>query len=552
MRVLHRLSHFAALVAGALAVVCALPAGAGASRVQVSVFQDDRALLLAGPQKRDRTLNEIAALGADTIHSIVTWSSIAPNPSSRRVPAGDLSNPANYPPGSFDRLDGLVRGAAARGLELILSPSSPIPRWASRCTRGSAHELATCRPDARRFGAFVTALGRRYSGTYLTAPPTTRSGGPAPPGAPPPSSCASAVLALAPCPRAVTTPGAGSTPPAPVDALPRVAQWSIWNEPNQPGWLRPQYSGRGRSVTPVSPVLYRSLLRAAIAGLAASGHRGDRVLLGETAPLGHTTGSPASRAMDPTTFYQALLCLDRRGRPLRGAGARTLGCSRFTRLAVTGIAHHPYTRGGSQPPTTPSKPNEITIASIKRLERIADQAASRGRLPHSLPIFFTEFGFQTNPPDRLFGVPLRNQATFLDQSVWIGYRDSRIASSAQYELFDETARGQFRTGLRFANGRAKPALASFPLPLWVTKAGSRVRVFGQVRPAAVRANPRVEIQNLAPRSRRFRTVRVLSSVNRRGFFLITLPARPGRWRLQATGGPGTPTLTSRVADTARR
>jgi hypothetical protein len=256
--------------------------------------------------------------------------------------------------------------------------------------------------------------------------------------------------------------------------------------------------------------------------------------------------------MDPVTFYQALLCLDSRGRALRGSAARTLGCAHFSRLPVTGAAHHPYTRGGSQPPTTASKPGEITIASIRRLGRILDRAAARGRVAHSLPIYYTEFGFQTNPPDRLFGLPLRDQATYLDQSVWIAYRDSRVASSAQYELFDETARGQFRTGLRFANGRAKPALASFPLVLWVLRAGSRVRIFGQVRPASVRPNLRLEIQNQTSSHRAFRAVRTLTSVNRRGFFLVTLPRRPGRWRLQATGGPGTPTLTSRVASPASR
>ena len=37
--------------------------------------------------------------------------------------------------------------------------------------------------------------------------------------------------------------------------LPRVSFWSLWNEPNQGGWLTPQFVG-GK---PYSPRLFRSL-----------------------------------------------------------------------------------------------------------------------------------------------------------------------------------------------------------------------------------------------------------------------------------------------------
>ncbi|HEX2016539.1 MAG TPA: hypothetical protein VGN69_07575, partial [Solirubrobacteraceae bacterium] len=257
-----------AALATMVGLLLALPSAAPASRAQLTIFQDDRALLLSGAAKRERALNEIAALGADTLHTIVGWSSIAPNPSSRRVPRADLSDPANYPAGAWARLDALVTGATSHGLELILAPAGPIPRWASRCPRGSAHELASCRPDPKLFQAFVTALGRRYSGTFASG----AAGASSRPAPTPMPGCSSTALGLAPCPPAMS---ARATTPTTTDTLPRIHQWSIWNEPNQPGWLRPQYSGHGRSLTPVSPVLYRSLLRAGISGLQASGHGSD-------------------------------------------------------------------------------------------------------------------------------------------------------------------------------------------------------------------------------------------------------------------------------------
>ncbi len=490
------------VLAVALSVVLGLAGPARANVSQLTILQDDGALL-GSAARQQHSLDQVSALGADTIHSLVSWRSLSPSPAARRRPSVDLSDPASY--SGWDRYDGLVRGAQARGLHLILSPASPIPRWASHCAGGSVRLLRTCRPDPTLFAQFVAALGRRYSGSY------------APAGSP----------------------------------LPRVARWSIWNEPNQPGWLSPQFTGRGAHPVPTSPVLYRSLVLAGIGALHSTGHGSDQVLLGETAPLGRRLGGPSGRPMEPSTFYRVLLCVDPRGHPLGGRAGRALGCAHPRRLAVTGVAHHPYTRGGSQPPTARSASQEITISSIGRLARILDQAARRGRLPRSLPIYYTEFGFQTNPPNRLFGVPLNRQATYLDESAWIAYNNPRIASVAQYELFDDTRRGQFKTGLRFADGRPKPSLASFPLPIWVVRAGRQVKVFGQLRAPRLRG-AEVQIQSQARASGAFVTVNTVSHTGRRGFLLVTLPYRPGRWRLLVRPPGATAGLVSRVAQTAPR
>ena len=52
----------------------------------------------------------------------------------------------------------------------------------------------------------------------------------------------------------------------------QVSYWSVWNEPNHPGFLAPQYV-RGR---PYSPKLYRQLYRAAVKGLERSGNAAGR------------------------------------------------------------------------------------------------------------------------------------------------------------------------------------------------------------------------------------------------------------------------------------
>jgi hypothetical protein len=376
-----------------------------------------------------------------------------------------------------------------------------MPAWASGC-KASLKVRKVCRPNPTQFKRFVQALGTRYSGSY-----------------------------------ADENEGRG--------VLPRVARWSIWNEPNQGGWLQPQRTKGGA----VAPALYRSLVRAAILGLRASGHGSDEILFGETAPIGRSTGAAASRPTPPGTFLRDALCIDSRGRALR---SRSLDCSGgFGRLAVTGFAHHPYTRGGSQPPTSRGSSNEITISSISRLKAIIRQAGAKRRVPKHLPIQYTEFGFQTNPPDGLFGVSLAKQAAWINESDFIAWHDPSVRAVAQYEMRDEASLAAFQTGLRFLDGRAKPAWAAYRLPLWVARRGSKLLVWGQLRPAADGAVEQVDIQNAPRANGAFTSVKTVPVTSRKGFFNVKVRKRAGVWRVSWTPSTGGAAVLSRVARPAR-
>jgi hypothetical protein len=485
-----------ALLCGALFLCCASPAAA--ARNQESIFEDEHQLLELGPGVANRALDDIDSLGADSIRSLVLWSRVAP--AGKRRPAGfKAADPRAYPPSAWDPYDDLVRGATVRGRGLILSPTTPGPKWASRCKK----KTALCKPDPKAYRAFVTALGRRYSGAYADE---NQGGG----------------------------------------VLPRVTRWSLLNEPNQPGWLRPQYERKGGRLVATAAIVYRALARAGIAGLRASGHGRDQVLLGETSPIGRATASPALRPIAPGEFLRKLFCLSSSGRRLQGAEVRRYGCRHFRRLAVSGFAHHPYQRGGSRPPAArPQGRDEITISTAGRLRRVLDQGGRAGRIPRHLPVYYTEFGFQTNPPDRLFGVRVAKQAAYINQSDWIAYRDSRVRAVAQYKLVDDFAASSFQSGLRFVNGRAKPGYAAYRLPIWVSKSGSRVRVYGQLRPAPDATPQAVQIQ-VRPKGGAFATVQTVTVRSRRGQFVVRVPKRAGVWRL-AWGG-----LLSREARVAPR
>jgi hypothetical protein len=446
-----------------LAIALAAAPAARANATQESVIEDEHAMLELGPVAQANALDDVKALGADVVRANILWSRFAPKPNSKKRP----KHPDRIAAGKFAALDGLVAGAQARGLDVLLTPTGPAPAWASRC-RGSVKLRHTCKPDPKRFGAFVRALGRRY---------------------------------------------------------PQVHRWSIWNEPNQPGWLSPQYVSRHGRRVPIAADLYRSLARSAISALRATGHGRQQILIGETSPVGRAAGTLARIPITPAIFIRELFCLTRTAR----------GCRHFHRFPVTGYAHHPYTRGGSRAPRSKTNPGEITIGSASRLHRLLNQAARRHRIPRGLPIYYTENGWQTNPPDRLFGVSLAKQAAYLNESDYMAYRDRRVRMVAQYKLSDDRPLGSFQSGVRFWNGRLKPSYGAYRLPLWVVRRGSRVVVYGQVRPAPNGTVQRVQVQSAPKSGRRFKTVRTVTVHSRRGQFVVRLRRSGTFWRLVWNG-----------------
>ena len=290
---------------------------------------------------------------------------------------------------------------------------------------------------------------------------------------------------------------------------PQQRRWAIWNEPNNPRWLRPQYVGR----RPASPERYRRLVRAAVGALRATGHRADEILVGETAPIGGVTGRAAGSPMMPGPFLRALLC------------------ARCGRLGATGLSHHAYTRGGSRSPHFPALPGELSTSTLGELVGLA-----RG-----LPVHLTEGGWQTSPPDPLFGVSAARQAEYLNELEWMVRAHPRVRSVPQYLLVDERSTGGFQSGLRYVDGLAKPALAAYRLPLWVRRRGATVTVWARAR-AASRAPGRLVVERRLAGGR-WRAVRAVPASED---VVVRLRSRPARWRVRWNGA------TSRTAAEARR
>jgi hypothetical protein len=336
-----------------------------------------------------------------------------------------------------------------------------------------------------------------------------------------------------------------------------VDHWSIWNEPNHGGWLEPQWDGK--PLTPQSPRIYRGLVDAAWSALQGTGHGGDTILVGETSPAGLNPG--LTRGLHPLHFIRSLYCLNAKLHPLAGAGATRQGCpAKFDGAAfvaahpglfsASGWAHHPYSLT-TAPRHKDTNRDDATLSGIPRLTRTLDSAFRAYGQNRKLPVWLTEYGYQTDPPDQTIGVSFARQAAWLDDATFLAYQNPRIASFAQFLLVDDGPNkqfkaddprywGTFQSGLITLDGKHKTSYESFKRPISVTpahvKRGGKVRVFGQLRTASDGQALTANIQFRARGSKTWKTVTQVAVGNTRGFVDTTLRASgSGSYRIAWAG-----------------
>jgi hypothetical protein len=276
------------------------------------------------------------------------------------------------------------------------------------------------KPDAVEYGRFVTAVAKRFSGVFAD--------------------------------------------------VPKVTVFTIWNEPNHIQFIKP---------TSQAPRVYRRLVDAAVPAIRANAAPESKILIGELKPT-------PRKGLGPATFLQGWLCLDKKFKRLRGRAARRNGCTSFKKIDADGFAHHPY-----GPIEIVSKKRDIiNLLAIRRLGKALDLAAKAKRIPRGLPIYNTEFGIQSNPPDIFVATSPARQAALINEKEEFSYRYARLKSHSQYQLYDDPARpgppavkwSGFQTGLKFSNGREKPAYDAYRFPIVVRKSTrGKVVIWGRVR-----------------------------------------------------------------------
>lgn len=260
-----------------------------------------------------------------------------------------------------------------------------------------------------------------------------------------------------------------------------VRDWLVWNEPNQRRWLRP-----------TEPAVYvRRILNPAYRGIKAANARA-RVGGGASAPRGNVGGK------SPVDW-------------IRGMGR--------ARARLDAYAHHPYPtdpRRQSPRSTACRHCSTLPLSALDRL--VAEVRRSLGRKR----IWLTEFAYQTNPPDRWLGVSPANQARYLSEAAQLAHASASVDMLVHFIVRDDIAPGGWQSGLFTTRGRAKPSYAAFRFPLAQTgRRGRSAVLWGQIRPRSGKQPYRLRVAG----GRWLGGTRWTSS---RGFFVVTVPLRPGQ------------------------
>ena len=448
-----------------------LPASASAAPdLAVSIMDDQLLLDEQDPAVVDRHMRRFRSLGVDRLRVSAFWDQIAPGPGRRRKPVFDAASPTD-PSYHFANLDRVVQAARANGLKVMISITTPAPRWA---TGDPARDDRQWKPKPDEFALFARAIASRY-------------------------------------------------------AL-QADQFAIINEPNQPGWLQPQSDRRGF----YAPHHYRRLVRAAFPAIRGGSPR-DTILVGELAASGSMNRGPDS-GIRPLAFLRAFGCVSRSFRKLRSGR-----CRGFRPPRADAIGHHPY-QFFMHPARRSRHRDDAAIGDWRRFIRMLDRLVRRGRLVSArggrLHVHYTEFGYQTDPPDPFAGVSLRQQDRWLQEAAYIAWRTPRVHTFSQFRLTDAPRRPgggydawrEFQTGLMFRDMRPKPAYDSFRSPFVVKKRGRRLLLWGQVRPR--RLHDITVERNLG---RGWKVV-ARATTTPRGYWTRKIRRRPGTYRFRWGSG----------------
>jgi hypothetical protein len=313
----------------------------------------------------------------------------------------DPTDPGD-PAYSWSLYDRLVRYAVQNNIKVVFSILF-TPGWANG---GKARNAAPKNP--KDLENFAYAAAERYSG--LWTPPKWQQD---------PSN------------------------PTTAEPLPKVNMWTAWNEPNNPIWLAPQYKRVGKTWRVESAFQYAKICNAIYNGVHSQflGPLPDEhVACGVTGPKGNDAPKSSRPSVDPLTFLSA---------------AKKYGMKKFDVYA-----HHPYANAGKEAPNYVPKgaqARRIQLGNIGVLTKLLT------KLYGSKHLWITEYGYQTNPPDKtIFGTTWKNQAKYMAQAYALARKNPRIDMMLWFLVRDEpNISTGWQSGLETLAGKKKPAWKTF-------------------------------------------------------------------------------------------
>lgn len=405
----------------------ATSAGAALPALRVGFFDDD-SFITSDPAVNSVNLEHARSAGSSTVRFFLNWSRAMPT---RPPSLAEARDPA-WPGYNWALVDQAVRGIAAAGMRPVAVPHI-APAWAEGTGRPAISDSAprgTWKPSAQWYGAFATALARRYSGGF-----------------PDPANAAV--------------------------SLPAVRDWEVWNEPNLSTYLAPQWRKTAHGYAPQSPATFRSLLDSFYKAVKAVSPK-NYVIVGGTAPFGDQ--HDGDLRMMPARFWRSLVCVSGRVHPKAQHCGKT--------VFFDAIAHHPYPIG---PPRRHARnADDVVVPDLAKITKPVAAAQRAGTVRPNRPkqLWVTEISWDSRPdPD---GLTLADQATYLEGALYVMWRQG-VDVVTWYLLRDQAPVPSFATTYQsgvFARGpqpsadQAKPSFTAFAFPFTAYRSSGVATLWG--------------------------------------------------------------------------
>src|SRR5438270_6634850 len=246
-----------------------------------------------------------------------------------------------------------------------------------------------------------------------------------------------------------------------------------------------------------------------------------------------------------------MYCVDSGNRALHGAAAAEYACARSPNrkkfvqnnpglFEYTGWGHHPYSYN-TAPDRPYSDPTWLTLDNLGSLESLLNgifNSYGMGRRG-GLPMYITEWGYKTKPPNPYSRTSWAEQARWLDQGDYMLWGNPHVRSITQFLLYDDQPDrtqpvgsksywGTFQTGLIDLSNHKKTAYYGYRVPIWLPseRHGAHVTVWGQLRMAP---NGTLQYAALVFRkkgSHTWKTLAELQTSNPEGYLLnhVSIPS----------------------------
>src|SRR5204863_6974266 len=147
------------------------------------------------------------------------------------------------------------------------------------------------------------------------------------------------------------------------------------------------------------------------------------------------------------------------------------------------------------------------------------------------PVWLTEYGYQTSPPDRNFGVSWAKQAQFVSEASLRAHQLPQVTILIHSLYRDEPDLGAWQSGLQTDAGKVKSSFDAFRLPFAaVPGPRGKTTLWGQIRSGSGH-RPFLLQQLVGPRWKTLGSTRLTTSA---GFFQVVVDGGSGsRFRFRS-------------------